>query len=109
MLIYEDRNSGVVVTHDEQPAGRQIEARNVPVGLNQIAGSRAGQRGVKVSSADVGPAQIRTGQVGEIKVRSSRVGPAEVRIGEVSVCIVDDITIEIRIREVGMAEVCAGE
>ena len=37
----------------------------MPVGLNQIAGIRAGQRG-------------------EIKVRSSRVGPAQVRVGEVS-------------------------
>ena len=81
----------------------------MPVGLNQIAGIRAGQRGVlKVRSSRVGPAQVRVGQVGEIKARSSRVGPAEVRIGEVSVCIVDDITREIRIREVGMAEVCAG-
>ena len=37
----------------------------MPVGLNQIAGIRAGQRGV-------------------LKVRSSRVGPAQVRVGEVS-------------------------
>ena len=37
----------------------------MPVGLNQIAGIRAGERG-------------------ELKVRSSRVGPAQVRAGEVS-------------------------
>ena len=55
----------VVVADDQRRAGRQVEARNVPVGLNQIAGIRAGQRGV-------------------LKVRSSRVGPAQVRAGEVS-------------------------
>ena len=56
----------------------------MPVGLNQIAGIRAGQRG-------------------ELKVRSSRVGPAQVRAGEVGVMTGSIVvTSEIRIREVGL-------
>ena len=54
VLIHDDRQRArrrtrgriaVVVADDQRRAGRQVEARNVPVGLNQIAGIRAGQRG----------------------------------------------------------------
>jgi hypothetical protein len=57
-----------------------------------------------------------------LKVRTSRVGPAEVRAGEVSAGddgLTEVVTIfivirkrktrELRIREVGLAEVCAGQ
>ena len=70
----------VVVADDQRRAGRQVEARNVPVGLNQIAGIRAGQRG-------------------EMKVRSSRVGPAQVRVGEVRTGV--DVVTVIHRRSIG--------
>ena len=59
VLVHDDRQRAgrrsrgriaVVVADDQRRAGRQVEARNVPVGLNQIAGIRAGQRGVVESS-----------------------------------------------------------
>ena len=93
----------VVVADDQRRARRQVEARNVPVGLNQIGCIRAGQRG-------------------EVKVRSSRVGPAQICAGEVSageddftevvtvfIIIWIRITREIRIGEVGLAQVRAGQ
>ena len=59
VLVHDDRQRAggrgcgriaVIVADDQRRAGRQVEARNVPVGLNQIAGIRAGQRGVIESS-----------------------------------------------------------
>ena len=85
VLIHDDRQRAggrsrgrvaVVVADDQRRAGRQVEARNVPVGLNQIAGVRAGQRGeIKVRSSRVGPAQVRAGEVsaGEVTDSSSRI------------------------------------
>jgi hypothetical protein len=75
VLIDDDRNADAcvifIVAADERCAGGQVEAGNVPVGLNQITG-------------------IRTGERGDIKVRSSRVGRAQVCVGEI--CAVGDAT-----------------
>ena len=73
----------VIVADDQRRARRQVEARNVPVGLNQIARIRAVQRGeIKVRSSRVGPAEVRVGQYDFAEVRTSQVGLAEISVGQ---------------------------